>query len=87
MLAPFKNNLDELRNLVENSQTAPGGTSKATGHGVFSSAKEIPGSNGGAGGEPEAAMGSLSALGGPDSNDDLVRLLTDLTKKILGGKK
>jgi len=49
LLAPFKNNLGALRQIVADQRTAMGGRSKATGHGIFSQGLGLP-----AGGEPPA---------------------------------
>jgi len=69
LLAPFKNNLAALREQVAEAQTALGGKSKATGHGVFSKARTIPVTMGGPGGEPAPVMGDLSVLGGRENTD------------------
>ena len=60
---------DSLRDLVSESEPELGGTSKTTGHGVFSKAREIPVSVTGPGGEPAPVMGDLSALGGPKGSE------------------
>lgn len=42
LLAPFKNRLDELREVVVQSKTGMGGRNEATGHGVFSQGLDLP---------------------------------------------
>jgi hypothetical protein len=102
LLAPFKNNLDGLRSFVAGTKAAIGGASKSTGHGVFSKSREIPVASAGPGGEPDAVMGDLSALGGPksddsdsndsdsddsNSDDELRKRLATLTRKLLGRRR
>lgn len=48
LLAPFKNRLDELRELVIEGRTGMGGRNQATGHGVFTQGRTLP-----VGGEPD----------------------------------
>ena len=60
---------ESLRDIVSESETKLGGASKAPGHGVYSKSRELPVSTTGPGGEPEAVMGDLSALGEPKGSE------------------
>lgn len=57
LLAPFKNNLGALRQLVAESGSAMGGKSRTTGHGVYSQGLGLP-----VGNEPESVAGANSGI-------------------------
>jgi hypothetical protein len=57
MLAPYKENLGALRELVASGATGLGGKSVATGHGVFSEGRRLP-----TGGEPPPVMDEAAVL-------------------------
>lgn len=66
MLAPFKENLGALRELVASGATGLGGKSVATGHGVYTQGRNLP-----VGGEPPPVMDEAAVLArlGAVSND------------------
>ena len=58
LLAPFKDNIDALRELVASGGPAVGGRSVATGHGVFSEGRRLPSAKG----EPAPVMDEAAVL-------------------------